>query len=78
MFPRIRPRAEKPMLTEDSAIAFGASRIRKQFKGTLTVPLLGVEKGFTVEIFVRKRAKPACHISLLWLSGCGDAGAVFL
>ena len=50
MFSRIRPRAEKPMLTKDSAIAFGASRIRKQFKGTMTVPLFGVEKGFTFEI----------------------------
>ena len=50
MFSRIRPRAEKPMLTKDSAIAFGAKRIRKQFKGTMTVPLFGVEKGFTVEI----------------------------
>ena len=46
----IRPHAEKLMLTEDCAIAFGASRIRKQVKGTLIVPLLGVEKGFTVEI----------------------------
>lgn len=38
------------MLTEDSATTFGAIRIRKQFKGTLTVPLLGVEKGFTVKL----------------------------
>ena len=46
MFPCIRQGTEKPMLTEDCALAFGASRIRKQLKGTLTVPLLCVEKRF--------------------------------